>query len=133
MSRNKNRNRKPEPLITAEDLGGLDLSVAALPPPPPAQPLPEPILDTPVQPAPGPLPTGHTLFNAIEQSGYTHLAAHPSGIEGVVVVSNGLRFWTADARNLEPVVVEYFYDFSSERSREDWRPILGNENGLYIS
>lgn len=137
MSR-KNKQRK----ITAEDLGGLDLTVG-LPAPPPAIhvdmeiPPPQevevqhfnlPELAASVQPA-----NGLTLDEALRQSPYNYLAAHPSGLEGTVIVTNGRRFWSATEIGLNPNMNPYNYDMAAERERTDWRPIHGNENGLYIA
>lgn len=143
MSR-KNKQRKPEPLITAEDLGGLDLSVATLPPPPPApltltsalESLPaEKVLELAETVLPTLQQDGLNLEAALRQSPYCYLAAHPAGegMEGTVVVSNGQRFWTATEQGLNPNMHPYNYDIAYERTRSDWRPVLGNEGGLYIA
>lgn len=127
------RKSRKEKSITAEDLGGLDLTVG-LPTSPPAATLNSTLVEAiPAPPDPVEVPNGLTLDAALRQSPYSYLAAHPSGYEGTVIVSNGQRFWSATEQGLNPNMHPYNYDMVVERERADWRPVLGNENGLYIA
>lgn len=149
MSR-KNKQKLNRPLVL--DTGGLDLHVN------------EPVIDVTasIGSAPGPttfevdvrpvtpeglslgkLPDisqiafvgkGLPLYTALEQSHFLHMAARPTEKAGFVVVSNGLRFWTATLDGVVPALVEgVSYNQDTERTRMDWRPVVGSEAGLRVA
>lgn len=75
---------------------------------------------------------GFCLSDALSRSPYLRLAARPTSNEQVVIASNGVRFWAAARQGLNPSLALTF-DRDAEAARMDWRPVLGNEKGLYIA
>lgn len=77
---------------------------------------------------------GLPLFTALQQSPYLHMAARPTELADYVVVSNGLRFWTATRAGLEPAFIEgIVYNDETERIKLVWRPVQGSESGLRVA
>jgi hypothetical protein len=111
----------------AEEEPALDVN-ALIPPPPVRPPVPEPELLN--------LATnqdGLDLQGAINLSPFLRMAGIPlASNPKVLLVSNNLRFWTATADTFDPILHECVYSHAEVRKCHGWRPILGNEFGLYL-
>lgn len=72
---------------------------------------------------------GMRLYEALFQSVYLHRAARTFS-PGVVLLSDGNRFWTADETTFEPtLVVGMIIDSGKERTEPIWRPVVGDLKG----
>lgn len=121
------RKHKSKPASRPEvlDTGGLDLNKFATPPSQHAENQPEQQNAV----------TGKLLFEALADSSFVHLAARRvANTLDVLVVSNGMRFWTADAASFAQIFVEGVpYGGPDERTRWDWLSVVGSESGLRLA
>lgn len=120
--------RRSLEILEPEDTGGLDLTKFASGGP----------VELPAVPYlvgencnPSILP-GLSMLQALSLSPIHYMAARliESNLN-VALVTNGRRFWTANAQTLEPLGMAFAG--SPEVDQPTWRPIVGDENGLKIS
>jgi len=149
MSRKSKKQQTQLPI----DTGGLNLTL----PPPPAE---EPAIDVTAAPSnahkameeletlppppdrfawgeevttnPNGTPDNAVMLNEALHMSSLWLAVRMTSNPEILVIANGTRFWTVDAKKLEPMLAEGVGEVNGLNLARVWRPVAGNERGWYV-